>query len=36
MTNKITVAASAVRVDDHIHNRHGVNAHPTFARETVT
>ena len=36
MTNKITVAASEVRVNDHIYNGTGSNAHPTFAWETVT
>jgi len=36
MTNKISVAASAVRVGDHIYNGTGTNAHPTFAWETVT
>jgi len=36
MTNKIAVAASDVRVNDHIYNGTGTNAHPTFAWETVT
>mgnify|MGYP001591414296 FL=1 len=36
MTNKITVMASEVRVNDHIYNGAGTNAHPTFAWETVT
>ena len=36
MTNKISVAAADVRVDDHIYNGTGTNAHPTFAWETVT
>ena len=36
MTNKITVMASEVRVNDHIYNGTGSNAHPTFAWETVT
>jgi hypothetical protein len=36
MTNKITVAAAAVRVNDHIYSGPGANAHPTFAWETVT
>ena len=36
MTNKITVVASEVRVNDHIYNGTGTNAHPTFAWETVT
>lgn len=36
MTNKITVAASEVRANDHIYNGTGTNAHPTFAWETVT
>ena len=36
MTNKITVVASAVRVNDHIYNGIGSNTHPTFAWETIT
>ena len=36
MTNRIYVAASEVRVHDHIYNGTGTNAHPTFAWETVT
>jgi hypothetical protein len=36
MTNRIMVAASEVRVNDHIYNGTGCNAHPTFAWETVT
>ena len=36
MTSKITIAASEVRVNDHIYNGTGSNAHPTFAWETVT
>jgi hypothetical protein len=36
MTNKISVAASAVVVGDHVYNGTGTNAHPTFAWETVT
>lgn len=36
MTNRITAAASEVRVNDHIYNGPGTNAHPTFAWETVT
>ncbi len=36
MTNRITIAAADVRVDDHIYNGPGANAHPTFAWETVT
>ena len=36
MTNKITVVASEVRVNDHIYNGTGTNAHPTHAWETVT
>ncbi|TRZ97627.1 MAG: hypothetical protein D4R84_04950 [Rhodocyclaceae bacterium] len=36
MTNRIIVAASEVRVNDHIYNGTGTNAHPTFAWETVT
>jgi hypothetical protein len=30
-TSKITIEASAVRVDDHIHNRHGFSSGPTSA-----
>jgi hypothetical protein len=36
MTSKITVAAPEVRVNDHIYNGTGTNAHPTFAWESVT
>ncbi|MDP1734819.1 MAG: hypothetical protein Q8L44_10715 [Sulfuritalea sp.] len=36
MTNRIHVAASEVRINDHIYNGTGTNAHPTFAWETVT
>ncbi len=36
MTNKIAVAASAVRINDHIYSGTGTNDHPTFAWETVT
>jgi len=36
MTNRFIVAASEVRVNDHIYNGAGTNAHPTFAWETVT
>lgn len=36
MTSRINVAASEVRVRDHIYNGTGTNAHPTFAWETVT
>jgi len=36
MTNKITVLGSEVRVNDHIYNGTGSNAHPTFAWETIT
>ncbi len=36
MTNKITLVASEVRVNDHIYNGTGTNTHPTFAWETVT
>ncbi|MCX7163825.1 MAG: hypothetical protein WCI19_04075 [Betaproteobacteria bacterium] len=36
MTNRIIVAASEVRVKDHIYNGTGTNAHPSFAWETVT
>lgn len=36
MTNKHTVAASEVKVNDHIYSGTGTNAHPTFAWETVT
>ena len=36
MTNRIYVTASEVRLNDHIYNGTGTNAHPTFAWETVT
>ena len=36
MTSKITLAASDIRVNDHIYNGTGTNAHPTFAWESVT
>ena len=36
MTNRMTLAASEVRVDDHIYNGTGTNAHPTNAWETIT
>ena len=36
MTNKIPVAASEVRLNDHVYNGTGSNSHPTFAWETVT
>ena len=36
MTNKITVVASEVRVNDHIYSGTGTNAHPTSAWETIT
>lgn len=36
MTNKLTIAASEVCVNDHIYNGTGTNAYPTFAWETVT
>jgi ribosomal protein L24 len=36
MTNKITITGVEVRVNDHIYNGPGTNAHPTFAWETVT
>lgn len=36
MTNRMTLIASEVRVNDHIYNGTGTNAHPTFAWETVT
>jgi hypothetical protein len=36
MTNRITVTGSEVRVNDHIYNGVGTNAHPTFAWETIT
>jgi hypothetical protein len=36
MTNKITIKASEVQVEDHVYSGHGANAHPTFAWETVT
>jgi hypothetical protein len=31
MTNRITMAASKVRVNDHIYNGAAINAHPTNA-----
>ncbi len=36
MTNKISVVASEVRVNDHVYNGTGSSSHPTFAWETVT
>jgi len=36
MTNRITLAASEVRLDDHIYNGVGSNPHPTNAWETIT
>lgn len=36
MTCKITVTGAEVRVNDHIYNGPGTNAHPSFAWETVT
>ena len=36
MTSKISMAATEVRVNDHIYNGTGSNTHPTFAWETVT
>jgi hypothetical protein len=36
MTNRITLAGSEVRVDDHIYNGTGTNTHPTNAWETIT
>ena len=36
MTNRITLLASEVQVNDHIYNGTGTNLHPTFAWETVT
>ena len=36
MTNRITLAASEVRVNDHIYNGIAINAHPTNAWETIT
>ena len=36
MTNRIAVVASEVRVNDHIYNGTGTNAHPTFAWEIIT
>lgn len=36
MTNRIAVVASEVRVNDHIYNGTGTNAHPTFAWATIT
>jgi len=36
MTNRITIAASAVQVGDHVYNGPSGSNHPTFAWETVT
>jgi len=36
MTNRITVAAAEVRVNDHIYNGPAINAHPTNAWETIS
>lgn len=36
MTNRVTLTGSEVRVDDHIYNGAGTNAHPTNAWETIT
>ena len=36
MTNRITLAASEVRVNDHIYNGAAINAHPTNDLETIT
>jgi len=36
MTNRLTLLASEIRVDDHIYNGTGTNAHPTFAWETIS
>ena len=36
MTNRITLSALEVRVNDHIYNGTGTTAHPTCAWETVT
>lgn len=36
MTNRITLAAAEVRVNDHIYNGAGANDHPTNAWETIT
>lgn len=36
MTNRITLEASEVRVNDHIYNGTGTNAHLTNAWETTT
>ncbi len=36
MTNRITLAASEVRVNDHIYNGPAINVHPTNAWETIS
>jgi len=36
MTNRMSLLASEIRVDDHIYNGTGSNAHPTFAWETIS
>ena len=36
MTNRITVAASEIRVKDHIYNGIANNAHPINAWETIS
>lgn len=36
MTNRLSVAGCDVRVEDHIYNGTGTNAHPTNAWETIT
>jgi hypothetical protein len=36
MPNRITLIASAVRVNDHIYNGTEIYAHPTFAWQTVS
>lgn len=36
MTNRITLPASEVKVNDHIYNGAGTNSHPTNAWEAIT
>ena len=36
MSNRMTLVASEVRVNDHIYNGPAINAHPTNAWETIS
>ena len=36
MTSRVTLAASDVRVGDHVYHGVGIDAHPTNAWETIT